>query len=94
MFIDARTLPRDTELRADVCIVGAGAAGITLARELIGTHLDVCVLESGGLDLDPATQDLGQDSVGSVLRLEANSSAPLRRLDGALGRGLPAPRRH
>src|SRR5882724_11390730 len=66
MFIDARTLPRGTELHADVCVVGAGAAGITLAREFIGTNLDVCVLESGGLDPDPATQALAQgENVGS-----------------------------
>lgn len=65
MFIDAHTLPRDTELRADVCIVGAGAAGITLARELKGTKLEVCVLESGGLAPDPGTQALvAGDNVG------------------------------
>ncbi len=31
----------------DVCIVGTGPAGATLARELAGGHLRVCVLESG-----------------------------------------------
>ncbi|MCW5800881.1 MAG: GMC family oxidoreductase [Deltaproteobacteria bacterium] len=35
-------------LDADVCIVGSGAAGLTLARELSGGALRVCVLESGG----------------------------------------------
>lgn len=65
MLIDAHTLSRDAELRADVCVVGAGAAGITLVRELTGTRLDVCVLESGGLAPDPATQALAAgDSVG------------------------------
>jgi choline dehydrogenase-like flavoprotein len=32
---------------ADVCIIGAGAAGLTLARELSGSRLSVCLLESG-----------------------------------------------
>jgi choline dehydrogenase-like flavoprotein len=58
MFVDARQLPGESVVETGVCIVGAGAAGITLARELAGHHLDVCLLESGGLDLDAATQSL------------------------------------
>jgi hypothetical protein len=58
MFIDARTLPEDTVVESEVCIVGAGAAGITLARELIGEPYRVCLLESGGLDFDEVTQSL------------------------------------
>ena len=58
MFIDARTLSNETQIQSDVCIVGAGAAGITLAREFIGESLEVCLLESGGLDLDGDTQSL------------------------------------
>lgn len=56
MFIDTRTLPKNTTISADVCIVGAGAAGITLARELAGQQFEVCLLESGGLQLDIETQ--------------------------------------
>jgi choline dehydrogenase-like flavoprotein len=51
MFVDARLLAETTEVRADVCVIGAGPAGITLAREFIGTSLEVCLLESGGLEL-------------------------------------------
>ena len=36
MLIDARTLPENTIIETEVCIVGAGAAGDTLAREFIG----------------------------------------------------------
>jgi len=35
----------------DLCIVGGGAAGITLAREFAGRRARVCLLESGGLKL-------------------------------------------
>src|SRR5690606_13747401 len=73
VFADARDLERNSELRADVCIVGGGAAGITLARELIGQPFDVCLLESGGLELDVPTQMLCRGaSVGvPYLPLEA-----------------------
>lgn len=43
---------------ADVAIVGAGAAGITLARALMGRGLAVCLVESGDADHDPRVQDL------------------------------------
>ncbi len=58
MHIDARTLPNGTLLEADLCIVGAGAAGITIAREWIGSHRKVLLLEGGGLQYEPAMQDL------------------------------------
>lgn len=46
------------EIAADVAIVGAGAAGITLARALMGRGLAVCLVESGDADYDPQVQDL------------------------------------
>lgn len=58
MFIDAREVPDTTTVATEVCIVGAGAAGITLARELSDTPFRVCVLESGGFEYAPDTQDL------------------------------------
>lgn len=41
-----------------MCIVGAGAAGITLALELTGTGIDVVLLESGGFDYEDRVQDM------------------------------------
>lgn len=58
MISDFKTLKNGTNLDADLCIVGAGAAGITIAREFIGRRLRVCVVESGGLEFDDATQSL------------------------------------
>jgi choline dehydrogenase-like flavoprotein len=58
MLEDGRKVPRGTVLEADLCIVGAGAAGITIARALAGSKLSVVVLESGGLEADRKTQDL------------------------------------
>ena len=58
MFIDARTVDPNAVVEADICIVGAGAAGITLAQEFIGSGVDICLLESGGLEFDWRTQSL------------------------------------
>jgi choline dehydrogenase-like flavoprotein len=58
VLIDARSLPQDERFHTDVCVVGAGAAGITLAKELAGHALRVLVIESGGLELDADTQAL------------------------------------
>lgn len=57
-FLDARKIGNGTELVAEVCIVGAGAAGITIARELVRSGVDVCLLEAGGMSVDPAVDTL------------------------------------
>ncbi|MGK2930313.1 MAG: GMC oxidoreductase [Acidimicrobiales bacterium] len=58
MLVDTRELADGSELRADVCIVGSGPAGLTVAMELQGSGLDVLVLESGGFDVTEEHQDL------------------------------------
>jgi choline dehydrogenase-like flavoprotein len=58
VLIDGRGLEDGAELSADVCIVGAGAAGITIARALRGSGLDVLVIEGGGLEEDEQIQAL------------------------------------
>lgn len=58
MILDAHSLPDRHTAEADICIVGAGVAGIALAREFIGKKVRVCLLESGGLQPDKATQSL------------------------------------
>lgn len=58
VFVDARTIPDGFLAEADVCIVGAGAAGITIARELRARPLRVVLLESGWFTPDPETQSL------------------------------------
>jgi choline dehydrogenase-like flavoprotein len=65
MFIDAKSVPGKTAISADVCIVGGGAAGITLAREFAGQPFQVLLLESGGFEFDEAAQALYKgESVG------------------------------
>ena len=47
MLIDTRELASDRQLHYDVCIIGAGAAGITLARARRSEPVSICLLESG-----------------------------------------------
>ncbi len=58
MIHDARQLREGSCVTADVCIVGAGAAGIAIARELIGSGREVCLLEAGGERVERASQAL------------------------------------
>ena len=65
MFFDSRSLPTGTLIETEVCIIGAGAAGITLAREFASSEFRVALLESGGMDYEPETQALYEgESVG------------------------------
>lgn len=62
MFVDTRQMGQGKEIVTTVCIIGAGVAGITLAREMEKKGLDTCLLESGGLEPDDATRDLYRGS--------------------------------
>jgi choline dehydrogenase-like flavoprotein len=59
MEIDARGVRDDSELDADLCIIGTGPAGLTIARALARPDLRILLLESGGRRPDPAAQALG-----------------------------------
>jgi choline dehydrogenase-like flavoprotein len=63
VLIDARRLAPGTLLQADVCVVGAGAAGITLSRALAAARLDVLLVESGDLEPRSESQDLAGGQV-------------------------------
>lgn len=51
----------------DVCIVGTGPAGMTIAREMAGSHLRILALESGGLQEEPSSSALNEvENVGAA----------------------------
>ena len=70
MLVDLRKHAAAAIFDCDIAIVGAGAAGLTLARHLAGRGRDIVVVESGGLDFDAATQGLltGRTSVTPTIR--------------------------
>ena len=58
MHIDARQLDNNTLIEGDICIIGAGAAGISMALSLENTALKVVLLEGGGMEYDDRVQEL------------------------------------
>ena len=63
MHIDARTLENNTLIEGDICIVGAGAAGISIALDWIGGPYKVILLEGGGFEYDDRVQNLYRGEV-------------------------------
>ncbi len=57
-YLDARQLADGEPLEAEVCIIGAGAAGLTIARQLAGTAARVAIVEAGGMWFSRESQDL------------------------------------
>jgi choline dehydrogenase-like flavoprotein len=66
MIIDASSGSRDALQRPfDVCVVGGGPAGISVARRVAAAGLSVALLEGGGLEFSSESQDLyAGDSIG------------------------------
>ncbi len=97
MILDLDEYADDAAIDADVCIVGAGAAGICLATELAGRGRDVLLLESGGRDADDATRELSRAEIagrpyagawfgraralGGATTLWGGQALPLTRID-------------
>lgn len=81
MLIDARNLSGGERLETDVCIVGAGPAGLTIAKLLADRGIRICLVESGGAEPE---QNI------SVRDLTAGRNVGLDyfQLEDAHGRGL------
>jgi len=58
MHVDARTMENGSLIEGDICIVGAGAAGISMALEWANTPYKVILLEGGGFQVEQEMQDL------------------------------------
>ncbi len=58
MHTDTRHLENNSLIEGDVCIIGAGAAGVSIALDWMNTPYKVILLESGGFEYDDKVQDL------------------------------------
>lgn len=65
MHIDARQLDNNSVIEGDICIIGAGAAGISIALQWKDSPYKVILLEGGGFEYDDRVQDLlGGKNIG------------------------------
>ena len=56
MFSDLNDFPDRRDSQYDLCIVGGGAAGISIALEFVGTALKICLVESAAEYHNPSQQ--------------------------------------
>jgi choline dehydrogenase-like flavoprotein len=80
MQLDARSVPAGDTFETAYCIIGAGAAGTTLALQLTKAGKDVTLLESGDSVADPQIQDLTDGDISG--RPYPLSSSRLRLMGG------------
>jgi choline dehydrogenase-like flavoprotein len=67
VIIDYLDKSAAADYQADLCVIGAGPAGIAIARSFIGTSTTVCLIEGGGLAGEDRSQSLYEgSSVGST----------------------------
>ena len=65
MIIDLAEADGALARDAEICVIGAGAAGLTVARRLLAAGRSVVILESGGSDYEADIADLNAgDNVG------------------------------
>ena len=84
MHTDARTLDDGSVIEGDLCIIGAGAAGIGMALEWNNTPHRVILLEGGGFNVESDIQDLyAGESIGQ--RYYPLQSARLHFFGGTTG---------
>lgn len=81
MKIDARKLMHEQVVESDVCIIGAGPAGTTLAREFLDSGIRVSLLESGGDKFDTKAHQLSKGTLSGEL-YEPLESTHLRQIGG------------
>ncbi len=76
MFVDFNRLTPQATFETEICIIGSGAAGLTVAREFFGTATRVTVIESGGHGFERAADAL---NAGQSIGLHFNGLTAGRR---------------
>ncbi|PLX36528.1 MAG: GMC family oxidoreductase [Hyphomicrobiales bacterium] len=92
MLTDLESVDDGAVLKTPVCIVGAGAAGITIALELAKRNIDCILLEGGGLEYEDPSQEIYEGELVGNQNTDLAYSR-LRQFGGTTGHwtGLCAP---
>lgn len=93
MINNISSIPSDTQIETDICIIGSGAAGIAIALSLAGRGLNITLLESGTDTLNKKTQNLYAGEVADELLHSPPDKYRHRRFGGSTaiwgGRCMP-----
>lgn len=76
MIVDFNHCQDGARFEADLCIVGGGMAGLTIARSLLASRLRVVLIESGGLERDPQVEALNQAACDGSTTLDLVGTRP------------------
>lgn len=92
MHVDARNLKNNSLIEGDICIIGAGAAGISMALDWIDSPHKVILLESGGFEFESELQELNAGKISGQKYFPLQSTR-LRYFGGTTGHwtGLCSP---
>jgi len=84
LFAEAQDYPKEI-IDTDVCIIGAGPAGLTIARSFAGSAIRVVILESGGLEFERKSQRLAK-GINAGVHYEALDLCRVRKFGGSTGK--------
>ena len=83
-FTDLNELEDGSSIEADLCIVGSGPAGTSIAKEFAGSKVQVLILEGGGIEQTAADQALYDfENIGVVRRTPQDLAYRNRILGGS-----------
>ncbi len=85
MIMDSSDASISGVIDCEICVIGAGPAGIVTALELAANGHDVVLLESGRIRADPSVQDLATAEIPDPARHAPMAMAVQRRLGGTSG---------
>ncbi len=83
MIIDAYSNDIPEEFDADICVFGAGAMGIAIAREFLGSQTRILLVESGGEEYDDDTHLLDKMTISGLTPIDDPEISRLRYLGGS-----------
>jgi choline dehydrogenase-like flavoprotein len=73
----------DSVVDTDLCIIGTGPAGMSIAKELSGTNIRVLVLEGGGMEVEAEAQALLEIASTGAPRVMDQDLVRMRVLGGS-----------
>lgn len=80
-IIDANHI-HHKKIESDVCIIGAGPAGISLAGKLAVSGLNIIIAESGGIERDDKVNELNSQKITSNFTYRESQSLRNRQIGG------------